>query len=344
MENSPIVSVIIPSFNREALITETLQSVSNQTYTNWECLIIDDGSTDGTKVVVHSFVDKDSRFKWVERHREPKGAPTCRNIGIEISEGEYVIFLDSDDLLADFCLEKRVEHFRLNPTLDFVVFNILGFKKKPGDYNLLWNVLDKDEDDLYRFLISDTPWATPSAIWKKDSLIRLGGWDVNAKNWQDWEFHIRALIAGYSYIKIDSKEDCFFRCDHEEIAISKNERQIQHLKSRVSTLNNLSSVLHRSNVSNPQYTEAIALQYFRICVFLKEQEAEHLSIWSKVKSSHLIPPFWHYLWLIYLKKEFYKQSKLRAPLKRVIDKILSAFKKRHFWANPTTFKRIMKDR
>ncbi|UXX81111.1 glycosyltransferase [Reichenbachiella carrageenanivorans] len=103
----PLVSIIIPSFNREALIAETLQSVLDQTYPTWECLIVDDGSIDGTKAVAQSFIEKDARFKWLERHREPKGAPTCRNIGIEKSKGEYVIFLDSDDLLYPHCIEKR---------------------------------------------------------------------------------------------------------------------------------------------------------------------------------------------------------------------------------------------
>ena len=96
---TPLVSIVIPLYNRAELIAETLQSVLMQFYQNWECIVVDDGSTDNSFQVIKSLFEKDNRIKVYERNREPKGASTCRNIGIEKSNGEYIIFLDSDDLL-----------------------------------------------------------------------------------------------------------------------------------------------------------------------------------------------------------------------------------------------------
>src|SRR5690554_5694001 len=101
------ISIIIPVFNRQKLIKETLDSVLAQIYENWECIVVDDGSTDETWEVLEQYAKKDARIKIHKRHRDPKGAPTCRNIGMELSEGEYLIFLDSDDLLAKWALQHR---------------------------------------------------------------------------------------------------------------------------------------------------------------------------------------------------------------------------------------------
>ena len=92
-----VVSIIIPSFNREILIQETLDSVLQQTYPRWEAIVIDDGSLDKTCEVVQSYSDKDQRIKLIKRDRQPKSASVCRNIGIENAKGKYALFLDSDD-------------------------------------------------------------------------------------------------------------------------------------------------------------------------------------------------------------------------------------------------------
>ncbi len=103
-----LVSVIIPTYNRAHTLTKTLNSVLNQTYQNWECLIIDDGSNDKTEEVISIFL-KDHRFKFLKRsEKQPKGAATCRNIGLENAKGSYIQFLDSDDFLAKTKFEYQM--------------------------------------------------------------------------------------------------------------------------------------------------------------------------------------------------------------------------------------------
>jgi len=119
---NPLISVIIPSYNRANLISETLDSILSQTYQNWECIVVDDGSTVETLKIVESYCSKDSRFKLLEREEQfPKGAPTCRNIGLMNAKGEFLIFLDSDDILFPHALIERVMFLLKHPELDFCV-------------------------------------------------------------------------------------------------------------------------------------------------------------------------------------------------------------------------------
>ncbi|MDB0061197.1 FkbM family methyltransferase [bacterium] len=90
-----MTSIIIPSFNRADLISETLDSVLNQTYRYWECIIVDDGSTDFSSEIISKYLELDNRFKYLERPKDRlKGPSACRNIGLQNAKGEYVIFLD----------------------------------------------------------------------------------------------------------------------------------------------------------------------------------------------------------------------------------------------------------
>lgn len=95
MRNEIVTSIIIPSFNRADLISETLDSVLNQTYRYWECIIVDDGSTDFSSEIISKYLELDNRFKYLERPKDRlKGPSACRNIGLQNAKGEYVIFLD----------------------------------------------------------------------------------------------------------------------------------------------------------------------------------------------------------------------------------------------------------
>lgn len=106
----PKISVIIPSYNRAHIIKDTLDSIISQSYQNWECLIIDDISNDNTENIINTYVQKDSRFKFIKRPAKMrKGASTCRNIGLKIASGSYVQFLDSDDMLASNKFEVQIK-------------------------------------------------------------------------------------------------------------------------------------------------------------------------------------------------------------------------------------------
>ena len=92
------VSIIMATYNRAQFIMETLNSIKNQTYKNWECLIIDDGGSDNTEDVIAPLLKKDTRFKFLKRtDKYLKGLPGCRNYGLDVAQGDYIIFFDDDD-------------------------------------------------------------------------------------------------------------------------------------------------------------------------------------------------------------------------------------------------------
>lgn len=110
--NASLISIIIPTYNRAHLLKETLDSIAAQTYQNWECIIIDDGSTDDTEIVVEKYVKEDNRFQYHRRPvSRPKGANSCRNFGFELSKGDYINWFDDDDIMLNGFLKEKIEQF-----------------------------------------------------------------------------------------------------------------------------------------------------------------------------------------------------------------------------------------
>jgi len=204
----PLISIVIPVFNRVNLIKVALHSVYTQSYANWECIIVDDGSSDGTLEVLSHYTKKDSRFSYFQRDRHPKGAPTCRNIGLEKSKGDYIIFLDSDDYLLEFCLQNRVEYIQEHKDKDFLVFP-MGIMKNG---NIAKKEIFKDDKHLILFLSANLPWQTMCPIWKRSTLLELNGFSEGYPRFNDPELMIRALCkANVSYLVCEkSKYDTVF--------------------------------------------------------------------------------------------------------------------------------------
>jgi len=112
--NNPLVSIIIPVYNAARFLAETIDSVVNQTYQNWEMLIIDDGSTDNTLSIVQRYVSQDVRIKEFFLGYNSGGPATPRNHGIRLAQGSYIAFLDSDDLWLPEKLQKQVNFLENN--------------------------------------------------------------------------------------------------------------------------------------------------------------------------------------------------------------------------------------
>ena len=113
-----MVSVIMPAYNSEKYVSEAIESVCNQSYQNWELLIVNDGSTDHTPQIIDKYSDKDPRIKVF--HRKNEGVSMARNVGLNQSRGNYVTFIDSDDVYHAERLERMVEVFEQYTDCDIV--------------------------------------------------------------------------------------------------------------------------------------------------------------------------------------------------------------------------------
>ncbi|WP_417370988.1 glycosyltransferase family 2 protein [Gelidibacter japonicus] len=165
--DNPLVSIIIPTYNRAHLIGETLDSVLAQTYQNWECLVVDDGSSDTTDALIATYKTSDVRFQYLHRpSKKIKGASACRNVGLEAAQGDYIIFFDSDDVM----------------TPDHIMVKVLAMQSDPCDYVITRTEFLKgqkeDNENNYRFHLYPLTtfnyvsqainWLTPDACIKRN--------------------------------------------------------------------------------------------------------------------------------------------------------------------------------
>jgi glycosyltransferase involved in cell wall biosynthesis len=223
MTENPLVSIIVPSFNRASLLTETLKSVLEQTYSNWECIIVDDGSKDETVKVLQKYCAKDARFQNHSRPQgRPKGANACRNFGFVLSRGDYILFLDSDDVLDKNCLLERVEIISKTKTVDLLIRDTGRLIDAKKEYSSI-NIDPKDvypENYLRMFLQYDIPWQTTSAFYKR-KLLEKCKFDEELSRFQDVSLNVK-ILSTFKEIKVvrNFKIDSFYRVEKEK-SISK---------------------------------------------------------------------------------------------------------------------------
>lgn len=190
----PLVSVIIPVYNRERLIVETLESVKAQTMEEWECIIVDDSSTDNTEKEIRSFTESESRFRFYKRPADRlKGANSCRNIGFEKAKGKYLKFLDSDDLLLTDCLQKQVKVLEENSKIQVCFSYGKYFNIKTRELEEAWSRNTKYYDYLSGHITNQIRWAISDPLWRA-SFFEKAPFREGLMNSQEWLMHGEALL------------------------------------------------------------------------------------------------------------------------------------------------------
>lgn len=201
----PQLSIIIPVYNRAKVLIETLQSIREQTFTAFECLVVDDGSTDGTIELVREWTQQDDRFVLLQRPEDlPKGANSCRNLGFSKAQGHYVNWFDSDDLMVAEHYQEKVNMLLAHPTLDAVVsglyyFDETGTKKKNPN-----NGLPAKADLAQLYLLGRFSMGTTNPVWRRSTLEGLPSlFDPTIFQSQDLELHARLIRQGIELKHID---------------------------------------------------------------------------------------------------------------------------------------------
>jgi glycosyltransferase involved in cell wall biosynthesis len=217
-----LVSIIIPTFNRAYLIGETLDSILAQTYENWECIIVDDGSTDNTNEIVAGYLKNDSRFQYHHRPKNRrKGANTCRNYGLEISTGEFVNWFDSDDIMLKDKLQTQYDALK-NSEFNFSVCQTLVFEGDVSNILGLRHGKIKSETPLLDYIKHEITFLTPSPLFKmkflKDKNLKFNE-DLHAA--QEWEFICRLLYFSPDY-HMENESLILIRKHNNSITYSNN--------------------------------------------------------------------------------------------------------------------------
>lgn len=198
MGNNILVSIIMPAYNAESFIHEAINSVIDQTYSNWELIIIDDGSTDTTAKNVNEWLLKDKRIQYYYQENGKQGK--ARNFGISKSKGVYLAFLDADDLWMPEKLEIQLEEIKAkNVDLvfsDSYIFNDKKVSKRNKKMNTL-NMFFKGREALKLFLqINRIPLLT--ALVKKEKILLVNGFSEKrvVQNAEDYHLWLKMIING----------------------------------------------------------------------------------------------------------------------------------------------------
>jgi len=192
-----MISIVIPTYNREQILPRTLDSIVAQTYQDWECIIVDDGSRDGSIDIAAQYAKKDSRFK-VLSNIFHKGAQGARNTGILAADGEWICLFDSDDLMYSDYLEKMAA--AINVSADVVVCKAIIRNTQTGkEQGRLDQIFS---EDMHVDLLREKKYvAYDVTLIRKEKLIEIGLLDEQCPSMQEWDTHIRlSKVARYKAI------------------------------------------------------------------------------------------------------------------------------------------------
>lgn len=184
------VSIILPTYNRAYIIKKSIESILAQTYTNYELIIVDDGSTDETENVIREINDERIRYS---KFLANSGVCAARNYGIEVSSGEYIAFQDSDDIWHSDKLEKQMKLFELDKQVDFI-YSKLRYCLNSNKSLILPNEEIAYSDkigDIYAQLLWDNLIPFSSLVVKKKCLNTIGNIDDEFSALEDYDFVLR---------------------------------------------------------------------------------------------------------------------------------------------------------
>lgn len=207
--NGVKVTIIMATYNRANFILETLLSIQNQTFSDWECLIIDDGGTDNTAEVIAPILSQDKRFQFLKRSdKYIKGLPGCRNYGLDLAKGEYIIFFDDDDLPHPQNLELCVSELA-DTNIYFcryirnVFFGVFDYQ---FDFSKDYTSFYIDQNDVEAMIKNELPFNSCAVMWKKEC-FEHNRFEEHLMYAEEWELYSRIVSSGYKGISIDK---CLF--------------------------------------------------------------------------------------------------------------------------------------
>jgi len=201
----PVVTIIMATFNRAHFIVETLRSIQNQTFGHWECLIIDDGGTDNTQEVIAPLLEQDGRFQFLKRPATYlKGLPGCRNYGLDLAQGEFIIFFDDDDIVHPMNLELCVKELK-NTDYFFCRYLRTVFTDEFNynfDLTATYDSFQIGKADVFSLIKHELPFNSCAVMWRK-SCFNENRFVEHLMYAEEWELYSRILSSGVVGISIN---------------------------------------------------------------------------------------------------------------------------------------------
>lgn len=196
-----LISIIIPTYNRAHLLGETLDSILVQTFIDWECIVVDDGSTDASQAIFDSYKNKDPRFRFLSRPKnKPKGANACRNIGLQQANGTYIVFFDSDDLMTPDHLEVKYNAIK-NSGYDYVITRTKFFNKDSSQIDAYYK-FDQFEITPHNYVTQKINWLTLDVCIKSE-LAKAVVFNEQLQSGQEFNYFSKLVHLSVNYFYLD---------------------------------------------------------------------------------------------------------------------------------------------
>lgn len=306
--NIPSISVIMPVFNNREFVREAVKSVLDQTIPDFEFIIIDDASTDGTSDILNKYKSRDKRIK-VVRNKKNQGLTKSLNIGLRHAQGEYIARMDGDDICVKKRLEKQLNYMKNYPGCDFlatraIVINNLGkyikkTKNCPSGQNIKQYLLD-----------TGNPFIHSSMMFRRKTIEELGGYNELWPTRQDYELYLRAAFAGKQFACL-KQPLLYFRFHSDSLSVSKPENLLTNLllrgyyrakqKGREVNPSELRKKLAKSSVIK-EYAKYVS----------KRRAMKHLL--GNIRSLNIKRTVKNFLYVIKLPKTFINPKKINSVL------------------------------
>lgn len=199
-DGTPLVTVVIPTYNRALFVTKAIDSVLGQTFTDYEIIVVDDGSTDPTKEILNGYVEK---IRYI--YQDNSGVSAARNTGIRIARGEWVAFLDSDDEWRTDYLSKQIKRVRDFPSIVMQTTNCLfiGLDGMTRSYFEINGSLAEFSGmdylfikEPFRFIVKHGPWQVGSTIIRRKAITEVGLFDTSFNINEDFDIMARVALEG----------------------------------------------------------------------------------------------------------------------------------------------------
>ena len=331
------ITIIIPLFNRASLILKTLQSIQVQTSKDWKCIVVDDGSEEETLNALKKYIQNDSRFEIFSRDREPKGANTCRNIGLSQVKTDWVMFFDSDDIMLPTCLINRTKAIEENQDYDFLLSQGVTFSSK-GIMNFRNNPLSQDYvKEIVGFNVA---LSTPAATWKT-SFIKKIKWNENIQRWQDCELFIRVLQFGAKYKWISLKPDHLIRSEGHNNRITNSKSKYNEIESLVKIFSEVYLTLNEPN--NFYFARSIYYYCLKSSYFISSKQ--NTSILNTIKEKKMLTKFNFYKlkFFMTLNSRYNKVKYIKGILHLFISNELKKYNYNEFYRNDELLEWVKKN-
>ena len=276
-----LVSIIIPTFNRGNKLTKCIESIINQTYKNIEIIISDDGSTDNTKDIIYDIQQKNESIPILYLKQENKGAPSARNYGFEKSNGDYIIFFDSDDTMEPTRVEEQIKSIsEYNANCNACGFNIM--KNGKIVYTYIPPILNSSP--LIVQMINGLLHSTQSWMYHREIISTVKGYDISLSAYQDLDLCFRVLSLPNTKVSIVKEALSTFYDDNDQTRITSKWLSIK-------SINSANIVLHKMLMSdilckNPLIFNSYINYLAKKITFFNTQNFNYSNIYSFSKEAY----------------------------------------------------------